>query len=394
MLQKKVYGKPLVYLDNAATSLTPIDVINTVKEYYTNYSSNIHRGAYYTSMIVSDLYESTRKTVASFINADYSESIVFTKGTTEAINFIASTFIRKNIKEGEEIVTSIMEHHANIIPWQEICKDTKTTLKFLYLNKKGEINWDHFISIISSKTKFIALSHVSSVLGTINNIYEIIKYAHSKGIYVLIDGAQAVPHIKVDVSYLNPDFYVFSAHKMYGPTGVGVLYIKKTLIDCIHPYQTGGGMINSVNTKQAFYAVAPQKFEAGTPNISGVLGLQSAINYINKIGWKTIEGIESELYNFTHKLLVKNSELQIIGQASAKIGVFSFILNNIHPHDIASILDKEGIAVRSGNMCAEPLMNYLNINGVTRISLSFYNTEKEIQLLNTTLNNIIRIFKK
>lgn len=394
MLRKKVYGKPLVYLDNAATSLTPMDVINTIKEYYTKYSSNIHRGAYYTSMVVSDLYESTRKTVASFINANYSESIIFTKGTTESINFVAYSFIKKNIKKGEEIITTIMEHHSNIIPWQEICKETKTTLKFLYLNKKGEINWDHFISTISNKTKFIAISHVSSVLGTVNNIYEIIKYAHSKGIYVLVDGAQAVSHMKIDVSYLDPDFYVFSAHKMYGPTGVGILYIKKTLLESIDPYQTGGGMINSVNIIKSSYALAPQKFEAGTPNISGVLGLQAAIHYINKIGWKTIQGIESSLYKFTSDLLASNSELQIIGQASCKIGVFSFILNNIHPHDIASILDKEGIAVRSGNICAEPLMNYLNINGVTRISLSFYNTEKEVKLLYNTLNNIIRIFKR
>jgi len=394
MLKKKVYGKPLVYLDNAATSLTPIDVINTIKEYYTKYSSNIHRGAYYTSMIVSDLYELTRKTVASFINANYSESIIFTKGTTESINFIANSFIKKNMKKGEEIVTTIMEHHSNIVPWQEICKETKTTLKFLYLNKKGEINWDHFVSIISNKTKFIAISHVSSVLGTVNNIYKIIKYAHSKGIYVLVDGAQAVPHMKIDISYLDPDFYVFSAHKMYGPTGVGVLYIKKILLECIDPYQTGGGMINSVDIIRSSYAVAPQKFEAGTPNISGVLGLKSAIDYINKVGWNTIQGLESSLYEFTSKLLTENSELQVIGQASCKIGVFSFILNNIHPHDIASILDKEGIAVRSGNICAEPLMNYLNINGVTRISLSFYNTEKEVKLLYNTLNNIIRIFKR
>ena len=393
-LQEKIYKHPLIYMDNAATSLTPWPVINVMNEYYIKNSSTVNRGAYYLSLKVSDLYESTREIIASFMCIKDTSSIIFTKGTTESINLVAQSFVKKYIQKNDEILLSIMEHHSNLVPWQNICKENDATLKFVYLDANLELNIEILINAINHKTKFIALTHVSNVLGNINAIEQLIKYAHSKGIYVLIDGAQAVSHFQININELDPDFYVCSGHKLYGPKGIGILYVKQNLLEYLDPYQTGGGMISSVSTSNTTYASSPQKFESGTPNISGVLGLKEAILYIQDIGFQNIVQMENELYRYAIDKLRKIPNLKIIGKSKTSTSVISFILKDIHSHDIASILDRDGIAVRSGYLCAEPLIQYLKLDSVTRISLAFYNTTYEIDKLQNSLLKIKDIFNR
>lgn len=392
VLSEKFQGNEIIYLDNAATSLTPMSVIIKISEYYYKYSSNIHRGSYITSMIVSDLYENTRLDVCRYIGAKNSSDIIFTKGATESINLVASSFVDDQMSMSDEILITIMEHHANIVPWQELCRKKGCSLKYIYLNKSTDIDINNLLLKITKKTKFVSLSHVSNVLGTVNPIKFLSLYARIKKKIIMVDGSQAISHIKVDISSINPDFYVFSGHKCYGPTGIGVLYIKENLIDMMKPYQTGGGGVLSVNLKNTDFADAPQRFEVGTPNISGVIGFKESIQYINRASIETISSFERSVMLYTENMLSNVKSVATINFPQKRIGIFPLKISNIHPHDVSTILDREGIAVRGGFLCAEPLLNYLRTGPVTRVSLSFYNNNDEIDKLKNSLEKLIRIF--
>jgi len=392
VLNRLVYGKPLVYLDNAATTQKPKCVISAISDYYLNYNSNIHRGVHRLSQEATDEYEKSRKIIKEFINASNTNEIIFTRGTTEGINLVAHSFVRPRLKEGDEILITHMEHHSNIVPWQIVCEETGAKLRVVPINDAGELIFEEFEKMLTDKVKFVSVVHVSNSLGTINPIEEIIKKAHSKGIPVLVDAAQSIQHIKIDVRKLGCDFIVFSGHKIYGPTGIGILYGKQSYLEKMNPYQGGGDMIKSVSFERTIYNDLPYKFEAGTPNIEGAIGLGKAIEYVSQIGFDFIIEHESQLLKYAQEKLSEIDGLKIIGNAARKASVVSFVLDNVHPHDVGTMLDVDGIAVRTGHHCTEPIMRRFEVPATTRASFAFYNTKQEIDVLAQSIQKVIKMF--
>ena len=392
ILERQVNGKPLVYFDNAATSQTPIQVIDTIVDYYKNYNANIHRGVHSLSQEATDAYEAARQKIQSHFNAAHPYEIIFTSGTTHSINIIASGY-SELLKAGDELLVSALEHHSNIVPWQMLCERTGAILKVIPMDEQGVLILDELDKLLSDKTKLVFVNHVSNALGTVNPIAEIIEKTHAVGAEVLVDGAQASPHIQADVQSLNVDYYVTSAHKLCGPTGVGMLYGKKAALEKLPPYQGGGEMIAEVTFEKTTYAGLPHKFEAGTPNISGGIAFGAALDYMNSIGMENIAAYKEELLVHGTKELMKIPGLKIYGEAAHKTAVISFNVGDIHPYDIGSILDKMGIAVRTGHHCAQPIMDFYKIPGTVRASFSFYNTFEEIDLMVVALNRAITMLQ-
>lgn len=393
ILSSEVYGKPLVYFDNGATSQKPQQVIDAIAYYYKNQNANVHRGAHRLSQLATDAFENARSKVQSFINSENLESILFTKGTTDSINLVAQSWGRKNLQAGDEVLISGMEHHSNIVPWQLICEERGAELKIIPVLDDGSLDMKGFMELCGAKTKMLAVAHISNTLGTINPIEEMIDYAHSKGALVLIDGAQAVPHFNVDVETLDCDFYAFSGHKMFAPTGIGVLYGKKDVLESMPPYQGGGEMIKKVSFEGSTYADLPYKFEAGTPNIEGAIGLGAAIDYLNNLDRKSLRDYEQDLLDYATNELKEIEGIKFYGSAKNKASVISFLVDGIHPFDLGTLLDKMGIAVRTGHHCTQPLMNRFCIPGTVRASLTFYNTKKEIDLFIIALKRALSILK-
>ena len=392
ILERQVNGYPLVYFDNAATSQTPIKVIDTIVDYYKNYNANIHRGVHSLSQEATDAYEAARQKIQSHFNAANPYEIIFTSGTTHSINIIASGY-SELLKAGDELLVSALEHHSNIVPWQMLCERTGAILKVIPMDEQGVLILDELDKLLSDKTKLIFVNHVSNALGTVNPIEKIIEKAHAVGAEVLVDGAQASPHIQADVQSLNVDYYVTSAHKLCGPTGVGMLYGKQEALEKLPPYQGGGEMIAEVTFEKTTYAGLPHKFEAGTPNISGGIAFGAALDYMSSIGMENIAAYEEELLVYGTKELLKIPDLKIYGEAAHKTAVISFNVGGIHPYDIGSILDKLGIAVRTGHHCAQPIMDFYKIPGTVRASFSFYNTFEEIDLMVTALKKAITMLQ-
>ena len=379
ILKREINGKPLVYFDNAATSQTPLPVIDSIVDYYSNYNANIHRGVHTLSQEATNAYEKARIKIQNHFNASESKEIILTSGTTFGINLVAAGF-DSLLRNGDEIIVSALEHHSNIVPWQMLCERTGAILKVIPISLKGELILEEYVKLLSPKTKIVFVGHVSNALGTINPIEKIIDKAHEFGAAVLIDGAQAVPHIKPDVQKLNCDFYVCSAHKICGPTGVGMLYGKKEWLNKLPPYLGGGEMISEVTFEKTTYADLPHKFEAGTPNISGGIAFGAALDYLNKIGFEDIAAYEQELLDYATEKLLMIDGLKIYGTSKSKVAVISFNIEGVHPYDIGSIIDKLGIAVRTGHHCAQPIMDFYNIPGTIRASFAFYNTKEEIDV--------------
>ena len=380
ILRQKIHGKPLIYLDNAATSQKPQAVLDTIQHFYTTDCSNIHRGVHQLSERATAAYEAAREKVRRFLNAAEAREIIFVRGTTEAINLVAYTFGRERLRPGDEILITAMEHHSNIVPWQILC-ERGATLRVAPINDAGELLLDEFERLLTSRVKLVCVAHVSNALGTVNPVREIIRMSHRNGIPVLIDGAQAVPHMKVDVRELDCDFYAFSGHKVYGPTGIGVLYGKAELLESMPPFHGGGDMISSVTFEKTIYNVLPYKFEGGTPHIAGTLGLGAALDYITGIGMDRIAEHEHALLEYGTQALSGIPGVRLIGTAREKAGVLSFVLEGVHPHDVGTILDQEGIAVRTGHHCAQPVMERFGVPATTRASLGLYNTREEIDAL-------------
>ena len=392
ILERQVNGYPLVYFDNAATSQTPIQVIDTIVDYYKNYNANIHRGVHSLSQEATDSYEAARQKIQSHFNAAHPYEIIFTSGTTHSINIIASGY-SELLKAGDELLVSALEHHSNIVPWQMLCERTGAILKVISMDEQGVLILDELDKLLSDKTKLVFVNHVSNALGTVNPIAEIIEKVHAVGAEVLVDGAQASPHIQADVQSLNVDYYVTSAHKLCGPTGVGMLFGKQVALEKLPPYQGGGEMIAEVTFEKTTYAGLPHKFEAGTPNISGGIAFGAALDYMNSIGMENIAAYEEELLVYGTKELMKIPSLKIYGEAAHKTAVISFNVGTIHPYDIGSILDKMGIAVRTGHHCAQPIMDFYKIPGTVRASFSFYNTFEEIDLMVVALKKAITMLQ-
>ena len=378
ILSQKVYGKDLVYFDNAATTQKPVQVIDEISRYYKEDNSNIHRGVHYLSQVATQAYEEARKSVQQFINAASANEIVFTRGTTESINIIASSFSKENLRAGDEILITGMEHHSNIVPWQMACEEKQAKLVVVPFNEKGEIEPEVLKSKISGKTRLLSVTHISNVLGTINPVKEITSIAHSYGIPVLIDGAQAVAHGKVDVQNLDCDFYCFSAHKMYGPTGIGILYGKEHWLEKLPPYQGGGDMIEKVTFEKTTYNKPPLKFEAGTQDIAGAIGMKAAVDYLSSLDFHAALEYENDMLEYANKSLSNEGGISFYGTSAYKASVVSFNISGVHPYDAGTIIDKFGIAVRTGHHCAQPLMDTLGIPGTIRASFAFYNTHDEI----------------
>jgi cysteine desulfurase/selenocysteine lyase len=381
ILNQTVNGKPLIYLDNAATSQKPLRVINAITDYYEATNSNIHRGAHYLANKATEAYENSRKIIATHINAATEREVNFVRGTTEAINLVAKTYGRKFIKQGDEIIITTMEHHSNIVPWQMLCEETGAVLRAIPINDKGEIIFEEYLKLLNAKTKLVSVAYVSNSLGTINPVEEIIAKAHEIGAKVFIDAAQALPHMKVDVQALDCDFLGFSGHKVFGPTGIGILYGKEELLNAMPPFMGGGEMIKSVSLTKTIYNDLPYKFEAGTPHIEGGIVLGEAINYINEIGLDKIAAYEHELLEYGTQKLQQIEGLRIIGTAAKKSSVISFLVDDIHPYDIGVLLNQQGIAIRTGHHCCQPLMDRMQIEGTCRASFAFYNTKEEIDKL-------------
>jgi len=392
ILQTQVHGNPLVYLDNAATSQKPQAVIDAISNYYSGENANIHRGVHYLSELATRKYEETREKVRDLINAKSIREIVFVRGTTEAINLVSSTYGRENIRAGDEIIISNMEHHSNIVPWQLLCESIGAKLKVIPINDDGEIIFDEYLKLLNDKTKLVAVVHTSNSLGTINPVQQIISGAHAHDVPVLLDGAQAVPHQKINVQDLDCDFFAFSSHKFFGPTGVGVLFAKEDLLEKMPPYEGGGEMITSVTFEKTTYNELPHKFEAGTPNIAGVVALGKAIDYVSEIGYENIHRHEVELLKYATEELSSIKSLRLIGTAAKKAPVISFTLDNIHPHDMGTILDRQGIAVRTGHHCTQPVMERFNVPATTRASFAFYNTKEEIDRLVEGIHHGLNLF--
>jgi cysteine desulfurase/selenocysteine lyase len=392
ILSQQVHGKPLVYLDNGATSQKPIQVIETIDHYYGDYNSNVHRGVHTLSEKATLAYEGSREKLRAFINADSIKEIVFVKGTTEAINMVAQSWGRDQLVEGDEIVVSIMEHHSNIVPWQILCQQTGAILKVIPVNDEGELELSEYENLLNSRTKIVSIGHISNALGTINPVKEICLKAHAVGAIVVVDGAQAVPHSRVDVSELDCDFYAFSSHKMFGPTGIGVLYGKEHLLEEMSPYQSGGDMIKMVSFDKTIYNDLPHKFEAGTPHIAGVIGMGAAVDYLNKIGLERIAMYEEGLLEYATDALSGIDGLRIIGTSKNKASLISFVLEKVHPHDLGTILDHDGVAIRAGHHCAMPLMERFKVPATARASMAFYNNENDIDVLVQGIENAKKVF--
>jgi len=383
---------PLIYLDNAATTQKPQSVIDRISAYYSNENCNIHRGVHSLSLEATEAYENTRANVAKFINAPRKEEIVFTRGTTESINLVASSFGKKILKGGDEVIISGMEHHSNLVPWQLLCAEKKAKLGVIPFNESGELDVEEFSSMLNEKTKLVALAHVSNALGTVNPIKEMIAIAHLHGIPVLIDGAQAASHLSVDVTDLDCDFYCFSAHKAYGPMGVGVLYGKEEHLEFMPPYQSGGEMVDRVTLSETSFNDLPFKFEAGTPNVVGVLGMDAALKYLEDSGMESIREYENQLLDYATQKITEIEGIRIFGTAKEKAGVISFNMGEIHPYDAGTILDKLGIAIRTGHHCAQPVMEWYGISGTIRASMAMYNTKEEINYLVDGLRKVKSMF--
>ena len=389
-------NKQISYLDSGATTQKPLQVINVVQEFYEKYNANPHRGAYLLSMEATQIYEDTRTKIAKFINAKHREEIIFSKNATESLNLIAYSYGMENLKKDDEIVISIMEHHSNLVPWQKVAKTTQSNLKYMYINDQFEIPDEEIESKITDKTKIVGITHVSNVLGTINNIKKIIKYAHKKGAIVIVDASQSIPHMKIDVQDLDADFLVFSGHKMLAPLGIGVLYGKKEILNKMTPFLMGGDMIEYVYEQETTFAPLPNKFEAGTQNVEGVVGLGAAIDYIEKLGYENIQKAEKEVIEYARKKLSELDflTLYLTPNEENHSSVISFDIKGVHPHDVASILDSYGVCVRSGNHCAQPLMRFLGIDSTCRASFYFYNTKEDVDRLVESLNKAYEMFRK
>lgn len=392
-LKQLVHGKPLIYLDNAATSQKPQEVIDTIDEYYTRDNSNVHRGLHELSERATRAFEDARGEVKRFLNASEDREIIFVRGTTEGINLVANSYGRKRVQQGDEIIISGMEHHSNIVPWQILCEEKGAVLRVVPINDDGELLLDEYEKLLNQRTRLVAMTHVSNALGTVNPVKQIVEMAHSHDIPVLIDGAQAVPHQSVDVLDMGCDFYVFSGHKVFGPTGIGVLYGKAQLLESMPPYQGGGEMIQSVTFEKTLYKGIPHRFEAGTPNIVGAIGLGAAIRYVNNIGLERITAYERELLTYATDALSEVDGIRLIGTAKDKASILSFILKGVHAHDIGTILDQEGIAIRTGHHCAQPVMQRFGVAATARASLALYNTREEIDTMVKTLYKVVEVFQ-
>ena len=394
ILKQKIHGKPLVYLDNAATSQKPASVIETEERFYQSQNSNIHRGVHELSERATRAYEDVRVKIQKFINARESREVVFVRGTTEAINLIAAAWGRKNMAAGDEVLITAMEHHSNIVPWQLLREEKGIVLRVAPVNDRGEVIYEEFKKLLGSRTRLVSLVHVSNVLGTVNPVKRIVAAAHERGIPVLIDGAQAAPHMKIDVQEIDCDFYAFSGHKLFGPTGVGALYGKAKLLEAMPPYQGGGDMISSVTFAKTLFNVIPYKFEAGTPNIAATIGLGAAIDYVNQLGLDNLGQYESELLEYATEKLSAIPSLRIIGTAEQKASVISFVLEGIHAHDVGTVLDQEGIAIRTGHHCAQPLMERFGVPATARASFAFYNTKQEVDALAEAIEKVNHLFRE
>jgi cysteine desulfurase/selenocysteine lyase len=392
ILRQKVYGKPLIYLDNAATSQKPQAVIDALVHYYSQDNANIHRGVHTLSQRATEAYEGVRNKVRRFINAADPREIIFVRGATEAINLVVSGYGRQRVGPNDEILITAMEHHSNIVPWQMLCEEKGARLRVAPINDDGELILEEFEKLLGERTKVVAVAHISNALGTINPLRRMIEMAHGWGAVVLVDGAQAVPHLKVDVRELDCDFYAFSGHKLFGPTGIGVLYGKASLLEAMQPYQGGGDMISSVTFEKTTYNTIPYKFEAGTPNIAGTIGLGAAIDYVSQIGLERITAYEHELLTYAAEALSKIPGVRLIGTAREKAGVISFVLDGVHAHDVGTILDREGIAIRTGHHCAQPVMDRFGVPATSRASLAFYNTKEEIDALVAGIYKVKEVF--
>ena len=392
LLARKVHGKPLVYFDNGATSQKPRAVIDALNRYYAEENSNIHRGVHYLSERATAHYEEAREKLQRFVNAARSQEIIFVRGTTEAINLVAQSYGRTFLTAGDEIIVSAMEHHSNIVPWQMLCEQVGARLRVVPINHDGELIVDEFRRLLNERTKFVSITHVSNALGTVVPVKEIVRLAHARGVPVLLDGAQAVPHLKVDVQEIGCDFYAFSGHKMFGPTGVGVLYGRADLLEKMPPYQGGGDMISLVTFEKTHYNVLPYKFEAGTPHIAGGIGLGAAVDYLAGLDWQQVAAHENDLLDYTTQALARFDGLRIIGTAKDKAGVISFVFDHVHAHDVGTILDQEGVAVRAGHHCAMPVMQRFGVPATTRASFAFYNTRAEVDVHVGAMQRVLKVF--
>jgi cysteine desulfurase/selenocysteine lyase len=392
ILRREIKGKPLVYLDNAATAQKPHQVIDAISGYYERHNANVHRGVHTLSVEATELYESAREKTRAFINAAETSEIVFVRGATEAINLVASSFGGSNVKNGDEVLITAMEHHSNIVPWQMLCQRAGATLRVLPMNRDGDLLMEELPRMLNERTRIVAVTHVSNSLGTVNPVAEIIAMAHGRGIPVLVDGAQAVPHFPVDVRALDADFYVFSGHKMFGPTGAGVLYARKQILEGMPPWQGGGDMIASVTFEKTTYNVLPHRFEAGTPDIAAAVGLGAAIEYLRATGMEAIARYEDELVRHAVDALSSARGVTLIGTPRHRAGVVSFTLDGIHPHDVGMILDSEGVAIRAGHHCTQPVMDFYGVPATNRASFAFYNTRNEVDRLVTALDKVRALF--
>ena len=392
-LHIQVHGKPLVYLDNAATTLKPQCVIDAVSTHYTSGTSNVHRGVHHLSEQATKAFEQARRIVKEFINAKSTQEIIFTRGATESINLVAQSYARSVLKAGDEIVISHMEHHSNIVPWQILCQQIGCVLKVAPINDRGELVWDEFVKLLTPQVRLVSMVYVSNSLGTVNPVKDVIREAHQRGIKVLIDGAQAVTHTPVDVQALDCDFFVFSSHKIFGPTGVGVLYGKQALLEAMPPYQGGGDMIASVTFAKTTYNALPYKFEAGTPAIAEVIGLGRALEYVTSVGLNNMAAHKKELLAYGTQKLSEIPGVRLIGTAKEKTSILSFVVDGIHPHDLGTIVDEQGVAIRTGHHCTQPVMEFFKIPATARASLAFYNTKEEIDVLVKAIYQAKEVFK-
>ena len=392
ILSQQINDKPLIYLDNASTTQKPNLVIEKIENYYKNTNSNIHRGVHHLSQKATDEYENSREKVHKFIGSNSSKEIVFVRGTTEAINLVANSHVKPLLSKGDNIIISQMEHHANIVPWQMITKEKESEIRIIPINENGELIIEKLNELIDKRTRFISVNHVSNTLGTINPVEKLIEIAHKNNIKIMIDGAQAVQHMKVNVSEMNADFYCFSGHKMYGPTGIGVLYGKQEILESMQPYQGGGDMIKSVTFEKTIYNDIPNRFEAGTPNIVGVIGLGKAIDFIENITIEKIEKLEMELLNYATDKISSIEKVRIIGNSNKKASVISFVIEDIHPHDIGTIMDKLGIAIRAGHHCTQPIMDFYEIPATARASFAIYNTKEDVDKLVEAIEKTKEVF--
>jgi cysteine desulfurase / selenocysteine lyase len=392
ILQTEVHGHPLVYLDNAATSQKPRSVVDAIVRYYEHDNANIHRGVHFLSERATEEFEAARRAVQSFLHAARPSEIIFVRGATEAINLVAQTYGRRHVGAGDEILVTAMEHHSNIVPWQLLCEEKRAKLRAAPINERGELILEEFERLLGPKTKMVALGHVSNALGSVNPVARVIKMAHAKNIPVLIDGAQAVPRMPVNVQELDCDFYVFSGHKAYGPTGFGVLFGKYALLEAMPPYQGGGDMISSVSFEKTIYNKVPHKFEAGTPDMAGAVGLRAAIEYLENLGMENIAAYEHELLSYATEAVCEIPGVRVIGTAKEKAGVLSFVIEGVHPHDIGTILDQEGIAIRAGHHCAQPVMECFGVDATARASFGLYNTKEEINALVRGIKKVQEVF--